>query len=142
MTRPSWDDYFLTLCDVISTRATCDRLHVGSVIVRDNRIISSGYNGAPSGLTHCDSVGHEMVDGHCQRIVHSEVNAIVDAARRGVSVDEATLYCNYLPCYQCCKVIISAGISEGVYRDVYGSSKDKIVATFTLAGIDIRQVIK
>lgn len=106
-------------CDLVSKRSTCDRKSVGTVIVKEKNIISSGYNGSIPGAPHCDDVGHDLVDGHCQRVIHSEANAIAQAAKLGISVSGATLYCNTLPCYNCLKLIISAGIAEVVYRDEY-----------------------
>jgi len=119
MIRQSWDEYFLDICDVIATRATCDRLKVGAVLVKDKHIISTGYNGSLSGEPHCDEIGHDIVDNHCIRVVHSEVNAIAQAAKLGISTQGTTLYCNYLPCYNCLKTIISAGVINVYYRHSY-----------------------
>ena len=122
--KPSWSEYFLNMCDVIATRASCDRLKVGAVIVgEDNQIISTGYNGALRGMPECNEVGHLMVDNHCVRVVHSEANAITQAARHGISVKNGTIYCNYLPCWDCYKLISASGISRIVYRESYGDSK-------------------
>jgi len=115
--RPSWDEYFMQQCDLIASRATCDRKHVGAIIVKNNRIISTGYNGSLPGLKHCDDVGHCMEDSHCISVVHGELNAVLDSAKRGVSVDGATLYCNTLPCWNCFTAIVSAGRIEVVFRD-------------------------
>jgi len=133
MKRPSWDEYFIQQCDLIASRATCDRKRVGAIIVKDKRTISSGYNGSLPGLPHCDDIGHDMEDSHCVATVHGEVNAIADAARRGVSVEGATLYCNTMPCWNCFKTIVSAGITEIVFRDEYRADrKDKVIETATL----------
>ena len=130
MIRPSWDEYFMQQCDLIASRATCDRKYVGAIIVKDKRIICAGYNGSLPGLEHCLEVGHDMEDSHCVRTVHAEVNSVADAARRGVSVEGATLYCNTMPCWNCFKTIVSAGIVEIVYRDEYrADKKDKVVET-------------
>lgn len=130
MERPTWDDYFMQQCDLVATRSTCDRKNVGAVIVKDKRIICAGYNGSLPGLEHCLEVGHDMENSHCVRTVHAEVNSIADAARRGVSVAGATMYCNTMPCWNCFKTIVSAGITEIVYRDEYRADlKDKVLET-------------
>lgn len=118
--RPSWDEYFMQQCDLVASRSTCDRKHVGSVIVKDKRVIATGYNGSVPGEDHCDDAGHQIVNGHCIRTIHSELNALLQAARFGTAVDGATLYCNTKPCLGCMKAIVAAGIREIVYRDEYG----------------------
>lgn len=126
-TRVPWDEYFMRQCDLIATRATCNRKHVGAVIVLDNRILATGYNGSLPGLPHCDDIGHMMEDGHCVRTVHAEVNAVAQAAKAGVRLDGAVLYCNTFPCWNCFKVIVSAGIIGIVYDDEYSMvAKDQI----------------
>ena len=89
--RASWDQYFMNIARVVATRATCDRKHVGAVLVRDRTILSTGYNGSIRGLPHCSEVGHMMEDGHCVATVHAEANAIIQAAKNGVAIDGATL---------------------------------------------------
>jgi len=127
MTRPSWDEYFMKQCDLVATRATCNRKHVGAVVVLDNRILATGYNGSLPGLSHCDDIGHMMEGSHCVRTVHAEVNAIAQAAKSGVRLDGATLYCNTFPCWNCFKAVVSAGIIGIVYDDEYSMvAKDKI----------------
>jgi len=127
MSRPTWDEIFLEMCDVVAKRATCDRKHVGAVLVKDNRVIATGYNGSIPGLPHCDDVGHDMDEGHCVRTVHAEVNVISQAARMGISTEGSTLYCNTLPCWNCFKTIASAGIVTVVYRDEYrGEEKGRV----------------
>lgn len=119
--RPSWDEYFLELADTVSKRATCDRGRSGCVIVRDKRILVTGYVGSPAGLPHCDEVGHLMKtmvneDGsrseHCVRTVHAEQNAICQAAKLGVSIDGATVYCRMTPCRVCAMLLINCGIKR------------------------------
>ena len=117
--RPSWDEYFMSICDVISTRATCDRRKVGCVIVKNNRVISTGYNGALAGTPSCDDAGHLMENGHCIRVNHSELNAILYAARYGVALDGATIFINTYCCWECFKAIASVGIKRIVYKDEY-----------------------
>lgn len=117
--RQSWDEYFLTLANHVSTRATCGRLHAGCVIVKDKRIISTGYNGSPPGAPHCDDEGHLMIDNHCVATVHAETNAVSNAARAGVSTMEATAYITHTPCWNCIKNLIAAGIKRIVYGEEY-----------------------
>lgn len=142
--RPSWDEYFVAIMQVVGTRATCDRGRSGCVIVKDKRILATGYVGAPMGLAHCDEVGHEMStvvleDGteskHCIRTTHAEQNAIVHAARVGISLDGSTLYCNMTPCYACAKMIINAGIKRVVAKkDYHAGARTKEI--FTEAKVD------
>ena len=120
--RPSWDSYFMALAKVASTRATCPRLSVGAVIAKDKTTIVSGYNGSLPGEAHCDDVGCDIQHGHCVRTVHAEVNAILQAARRGTSVEGATLYATAKPCPVCTKLAIGAGIKRLVYLEDYGNA--------------------
>lgn len=141
--RPSWDEYFINVMEMIGARGTCDRGKSGCVIAKNKRIISTGYVGAPAGCKHCDELGHEMhtvkkEDGtesrHCIRTSHAEENAIVQAARSGVSTEGATLYCKMAPCYTCAKMIINAGIVRVVaLKDYHASKRSKEI--FTEAGI-------
>lgn len=130
--RPNWDTYFMNIAQVVATRATCDRKHVGAVIVSsDHRIISTGYNGAPRGMPHCDDVGHELkeIEGRmsCVRTLHAESNAL-DAA--GPSADGCTLYVTVTPCYPCSQRIVNAGITRVVYGEWYDSQNTDLVADF------------
>ncbi len=117
--RPAWDDYFMRIARDVSTRATCLRRQVGAVIVRDRRILLTGYNGAPKGLAHCQEVGCHLVGGHCVRCLHAEQNAIIQGAFNGVSTDKATLYCTHQPCNMCAKMIVNAGIIKVVIGGEY-----------------------
>ena len=117
--RPSWDEYFMDIAFTVAQRSTCDRAHVGAVIVRDRRMLTTGYNGAPAGLAHCDDVGHLIIDGHCVRTLHAEQNAIIQAALHGVNVQGATCYVTHQPCLTCAKMIINAGIKRVVYAGNY-----------------------
>lgn len=104
----------------VATRATCNRKHVGAVLVSpDRQMLSTGYNGSIRGMPHCDDIGHLMEDGHCVRTVHAEVNAIVQAAKKGVAVEGATIYITCNPCWNCFKSITNAGISQIVYGEFY-----------------------
>lgn len=121
--RPGWDEYFLKMAKVCAERASCDRRHVGAVIVRDNHPIATGYNGAPPGLPHCDEVGHLLkeVDGRpsCQRATHAEQNAILTAARFGHRTEGATIYVTDQPCLNCAKAIITSGMRRVVWAEGY-----------------------
>lgn len=130
--RPSWDEYFLEIAKVVGTRGTCDRGRNGAVLVKNKRILTTGYVGAPMGLPHCDDAGHLMVetkniDGesskHCVRTTHAEQNAIVQAAMHGVSTEGATIYAKFVPCFSCAKMIINAGIKKVVCEKDYHDSK-------------------
>ena len=118
-TRVSWETYFMNIATEVATRSTCDRKHVGAVIVRNKNILSTGYNGSIKGLPHCDEVGHEMVDGHCIRTTHAEANAIVQAAKNGVSIDNSEIFVTASPCYNCFKLIANSGIKVIYYRELY-----------------------
>lgn len=119
MDRDNWDEYFMKIAKQAATRATCDRKHVGAVIVRDKSILATGYNGSIRGLEHCDEVGHQMEDGHCVRTVHAEMNAIAQAARNGVRIEGAILYTTASPCWPCFKMMANAGIKEIVFEEFY-----------------------
>lgn len=136
--RPSWDDYFMAVAKIVGTRSSCDRLRAGAVLVKDKRIISTGYNGAPSGLDSCDEVGHLMEEGHCVRTIHGEHNAILQAAIiSGASTQGTTMYSKYNPCIHCCKYIVAAGVERVVFGKVYRNSK--AVDYLKEAGIKVEQ---
>ena len=131
--RPSWDDYFMDITCLVAKRATCLRRAVGAVIVKDRRVLATGYNGAPSHVRHCAEVGclreqlnvpsgerHELCRG-----IHAEQNAIIQAAYHGVSIKGADLFCTNLPCSICAKMIINAGIVRIVYQSGYADSISK-----------------
>ena len=101
--RASWDEYFMNIARVVASRSTCDRKFVGAVIVRDKTILSTGYNGSIRGMPHCAEVGHMMEDGHCVATIHAESNAIIQAAKNGVSIDGASIYVTASPCWNCFK---------------------------------------
>lgn len=126
--RPTWDQYFMDVMDSIAKRATCDRGRSGCVIAKDNRLLVTGYVGSPIGLPHCDDVGHLIkktthedghVSEHCVRTVHAEANAICQAARNGIAIDGATLYCRMTPCRNCAMLIINSGIKRVVVQKNY-----------------------
>ena len=117
--RVSWKNYFMNIAREVATRSTCDRKHVGAVIVREKTILSTGYNGSIKGLPHCDDVGCEMVDGHCVRTTHAEANAIVQAAKNGIQINQSEIYVTASPCYDCFKLIANAGIKIIYYDEFY-----------------------
>jgi len=117
--RPSWDSYFMKIAQDVALRSTCDRAMVGAVLVREKHIIATGYNGSPAGLEHCDDIGHLMMDGHCVRTVHAEVNAIIQAAVFGQATKDADCYVTHFPCLNCTKMLINARISRLVYFNSY-----------------------
>ncbi|AXA36735.1 dCMP deaminase [Candidatus Sumerlaea chitinivorans] len=121
--RVGWHHYFMNIAHVVASRSTCDRKHVGAVIVRDKNILSTGYNGSIRGLPHCDDVGHDMVGGHCVRTVHAEANAIIQAARHGVRIEGADIYTTASPCWECFKLIANAGIRRVFYGEFYREQK-------------------
>ncbi len=131
--RPSWDDYFMEVTKAIAKRATCDRGRSGCVIAKDNQLLVSGYVGSPTGFPHCDDVGHQMkklihedgrITQHCVRTVHAEQNALVQAARRGVAVEGATIYTKMTPCRVCAMLLINAGIKRVVCEKRYHDGKE------------------
>ncbi len=142
--RPSWDEYFMGIAGLVATRSTCIRRKVGAVLVRERRILCSGYNGAPTGIAHCEETGclrqqlkvpsgekHELCRG-----VHAEQNAIIQAAFHGISVRGATLYCTHQPCSICAKMIINAGIIKVYFGDKYNDPMSETM--FDQAGIELK----
>ena len=143
MSRPSWPEYFMTIAEMVAKRSTCLRRHVGAILVKDKRILATGYNGAPAGLKHCEEVGcirqnasipsgerHELCRG-----LHAEQNAIIQAAYHGISIAGSTLYCTNKPCVICSKMLINAGIAKIFYEKGYDDPlADQMI---TEAGIEI-----
>ena len=140
----------MNLAQLVATRATCNRgvdlkymlgfKGVGAIIVRDQVVVSTGYNGSPRGLDHCDEAGHEIVEGHCIRTVHAEANALVQAARHGVAVKDGTIYTTASPCYDCFKMLVNAGIKRIVCGAFYGSrygASEKVIALAAQAGVQL-----
>ncbi len=121
--RASWDDYFMDIARVVATRATCDRKHVGAVLVRDKTILSTGYNGSIRGLPHCTEVGHMMEEGHCVATVHAEANAIIQAAKNGVAIEGAVIYTTASPCWPCFKLIANSGCKRIVFGEFYRDNR-------------------
>jgi dCMP deaminase len=134
--RINWKTYFMNIAKEVSTRSTCDRKHVGAVIVRDKTILSTGYNGSIKGLKHCDEIGHEMVDGHCVRTTHAEANAIVQSAKNGVSINNSEIYVTASPCYNCFKLIANSGIKTIYYDEFYRD--ERIINYASEANIELK----
>ena len=141
--RPSWQTYFMDITFLVAKRSTCIRRAVGAIIVKDKRILSTGYNGAPTGIKHCSEIGclreklnvpsgekHELCRG-----IHAEQNAIIQAAYHGASIKDATLFCTNMPCSICAKMIINAGIKKIYYHSGYADSMSEEM--FAEAGIDL-----
>lgn len=131
--RPSWDEYFIEICKAVSKRATCDRGRNGVVISKNKQILTTGYVGSPAGLPHCDDVGHLIkevkhetgeISKHCLRTTHAEINAITQAAKLGVAINEATLYTLLQPCLACSKAIINSGIKRVVCEKRYHAGQE------------------
>ncbi len=135
MPRVSWDRYFMNLAVQAATRSTCPRKSVGAIIVRSKAVLATGYNGSLRGLRHCTEIGCLMENDHCVRTVHAEANAILQAARHGVSIDGADVYVTASPCWDCFKLIANAGIGRVLYGEFY---RDERIAEFALeAGIEL-----
>lgn len=117
--RVSWHEYFMNIAEQVATRSTCGRKHVGAVIVRDRTILSTGYNGSLRGAPHCDDAGHDMENNHCVRTVHAEANAVAQAAKQGVRIDQAEIYVTASPCLTCFKLVANAGITKIYYKEFY-----------------------
>lgn len=117
--RKSWDEYFMDIARQVASRATCDRKHVGAVLVKDKCIVATGYNGSIAGLPHCDEAGHMMINGHCERTTHAEANAVVQAARRGAATEGCTAYVTASPCWHCFKVLAGSGAKRIVFGEFY-----------------------
>jgi dCMP deaminase len=143
MSRPSWPEYFMSITNLVAKRSTCLRRHVGAVLVKDKRILATGYNGAPAGLSHCETVGclranssipsgerHELCRG-----LHAEQNVIIQAAYHGIPIKESILYCTNKPCVICTKMIINAGIRKVYFGEGYDDSlSDQMLAE---AGLEV-----
>lgn len=139
MKRVSWQQYFMAQATVASLRSTCTRLMVGAVIVRDNRIIASGYNGSVNDSTHCIDEGCYIVDDHCVRTVHAEMNALLQCARFGVPTNNTEMYVTHFPCLLCTKQIIQAGIKKLYYETDY-KNNPLAVQLFKEAQVEVAQI--
>lgn len=135
--RPTLDEMFMEIAETVSKRATCPRANVGCVVAKDDHIVSCGYNGAPPKQEHCVDVGCDQTDGEgCRRAVHAEANAIAFAAKKGISLEGATIYNTYGPCDRCARLCVSAGITRFVYRDVYRAEDLQVLER---AGVEVER---
>ena len=125
--RPQWDEYFLKLAMLASERSTCPRMHCGCVLVKDKNVIATGYNGSIPGDEHCEDIGCLIVDNHCVRTVHAEMNALIQAARRGHAVEGAAAYVTNMSCTTCAKALITAGVKRIV---IISDFHDTLAAEF------------
>jgi dCMP deaminase len=133
---------YMRVAKAVGASGTCDRARVGSVIVKNSCIIGTGYNGGAKGDHHCDTHGHIMVNGHCHRAVHAELNAILNAARNGVSTIGATIFCTHEPCYRCCQHLINAGISVAWYDKAYGKPDKHKEELLRLTGMVLEKHVR
>ena len=141
--RVDWHTYFMNIATQVATRSTCDRKHVGAVIVRDRTILSTGYNGSIRGMPHCDEVGHDLENDHCVGTIHAEANAILQAAKNGVMIDGAELYTTASPCWSCFKLIANAGIRTIYYGEFYRDRKSLAIARrLKIALIDLGEAAR
>jgi dCMP deaminase len=129
--RPTWDEYFIAMAKLAATRATCPRRRVGAVLVRDQRVLATGYNGSVRRGPHCDDIGCLLVKQgervSCIRTVHAELNAIIQCAVTGVSSVGATLYCTDFPCVSCAKALVQAGICQVIYLSEYPDPNSSLI---------------
>lgn len=133
--RVSWHEYFMNIAEQVATRSTCSRKNVGAVIVRDKTILSTGYNGSLRGAPHCDEVGHDIENDHCVRTVHAEANAVAQAAKHGIQIDQSEIYVTASPCLNCFKLIANAGITKIYYKEFYRD--ERITEYAKLAGVKL-----
>ncbi len=143
--RPTWDEYFISICKAVRLRATCNRGRNGAVIAKDKRLLATGYVGSPSGMPHCDDVGHIMLKvvhengketKHCARTIHAELNAITQAAKDGIQLNGSTIYTLMEPCAYCAKAIINSGIKKVVSEKKYHGA-DESRSLFKGAGVEV-----
>lgn len=141
--RVDWHTYFMNIATQASTRSTCERKHVGAVIVRDKTILSTGYNGSIRGMPHCDDVGHMMENDHCVATVHAEANAIIQAAKNGVRIEAAEIYTTASPCWNCFKLIANAGIRTIYYGEFYRERRSvELAAQLGIKLVDLTSAIR
>lgn len=134
--RSTWETYFMRIAQQVATRSTCNRKHIGAVIVRDRTILSTGYNGSIRGLPHCDEGDHLMENGHCVRTVHAEANAIAQAAKNGIRLEGAEIYITASPCWTCFKLLANAGIIKINFGEFYRD--ERIFEAAKMANIELK----
>lgn len=127
-TRKDWHGYFMDIAQMVATRSTCDRKHIGAVIVKNKTILSTGYNGSIRGRPHCSEIGCDMENGHCVATIHAEANAIIQAAKNGVAIDGSEIYTTASPCWNCFKLIANSGIGTIYYHEFYRDERIKRIA--------------
>jgi dCMP deaminase len=135
MTRASWEEYFMNIAKQVAARSTCDRKNVGAVIVRNRTILSTGYNGSVRGMPHCEEIGHMMENGHCVATIHAETNAILQAAKNGVNINDSEIYITASPCWSCFKMMVNAGLSKIYFGEFYRD--ERIFDTAQKLGIEL-----
>ena len=141
--RADWDTYFMNIARQVAERSTCDRKHVGAVVVRDRNILSTGYNGSIAGMPHCDDVGHMMEGGHCVATVHAEANAIIQAAKNGVMIDGASIYTTASPCWNCFKLVANCGIKKICFGEFYRDERIfEVAKTIGIELVDLSRVLQ
>lgn len=144
-TRKAWSDYFMAIVRETSSRSTCDRKHVGAILVHDSRIIATGYNGSAPGAPHCDDVGHDIgvLDGRetCLRTIHAEQNSVLQAGLYGVSARDAVCYTNTYPCWNCAKVLLAARVKRVVYDADYFNDP-RVSGAFSSAGVELVKYVR
>jgi len=138
MTRVSWEEYFMNIAKEVATRSTCDRKHVGALIVRDKTILSTGYNGSIRGMPHCEESGHLMENDHCVATIHAEANAVLQAAKNGVMINTGEIYITASPCWTCFKMIANAGIKKIYYGEFYRD--ERIFDVAKKLGIELNHI--
>jgi len=136
--RVSWEEYFMNIAKESASRSTCDRKHVGAVIVRDKTILSTGYNGSIRGMPHCDEAGHLMENDHCVATIHAEANAVLQAAKNGVMIDKGEIYITASPCWTCFKMLANAGIKKICYGEFYRD--ERIFDVAKKLGIELKHI--
>lgn len=139
MERITWDQFFMAQCHLLAVRSTCTRLSVGASIVRDNRIIAGGYNGSISGGDHCIDHGCYVIESHCVRTIHAEMNALLQCSKYGIPVAGSTLYVTHFPCLQCSKAIIQAGIKHVIYATDY-KNDEYALKLFTQSDVSVQHI--
>ncbi|MBI2134465.1 cytidine/deoxycytidylate deaminase family protein [Candidatus Woesearchaeota archaeon] len=138
MKRASWEEYFMNIAKQVASRSTCDRKHVGAVIVRDKTILSTGYNGSIRGMPHCNEAGHMMENDHCVATIHAENNAVLQAAKNGVMIDKSEIYITASPCWPCFKMLANAGIRKIYYGEFYRD--ERIFDVAKKLGIELHHI--
>lgn len=139
MERVTWEQFFMAQSHLLAVRSTCNRLSVGATIVRDNRIVASGYNGSVTGSAHCTDVGCHVVDNHCVRTIHAEMNALLQCAKYGIETQGASIYVTHFPCLQCTKSLIQAGIEHVYYAEDYRNDPFAI-QLFMESGVHVQKI--